>query len=219
MHFTSFILLFTVLAALALLSPSLRSSLRLTVRRAAFNVAMTLPLQEHALSLLPTAAHVTNLLVKVGADGDHYAVCAATADEPLGLCTDEADAGSSLARRHSVFLPGWRKPELVLSSCAVTFGVDLYSNGDGKVCLEPTTVGTWWFVGRSVGTCSGSGKLVAIDMMKPSKLVVIAKLTCIGATAGTDDTTTEALLAKAVADLTAIAAAGATPTRIKFLAA
>jgi len=56
-------------------------------------------------------------------------------------------------------------------------------------------------------------------MMKPSKLVVIAKLTCIGATAGTDVTTTEALLAKAVADLTAIAAAGATPTRIKFLAA
>ena len=212
------ILLFTVLAALALLSPSLRSSLRFTMRRAAFNVALALPPAEHSISLLPTAAHVTNLFVKWGADGDHYAVCAATADEPLGLCVDSADVGG-LTRRKSIFLPAWRKPEFALAGAAILVGARLYSDGTGKVVPTPTTVGTYWYVGRALAPASGTGKLVPIDMCQPEKVVVIAKLTCIGATAGTDDTTTEALLAKAVADLTAIAAAGGTPTQIMFLAA
>jgi hypothetical protein len=212
------ILSFALLLAL-LLSPSLRYKLRIGVRHAAFNVAMTLPLSEHALSLLPTAAHVSNLLTKVGADGDHYAVIAATSDEPLGLCIDEADTGNSLTRRKAIYLPGWKKPELVLSSCAVAFGQRLFSDGTGKVMLEPTVAGTYWFVGRSVGTCSGSGKLVPIDLCEPEKLLVIAKLTCIGAATGANDATTLATLGKVVADLTAIAAAGATPCRIKFLAA
>lgn len=78
----------------------------------------------------------------------HAAVCAAAADQPLGLATDEADAAEDpVAVR---LLGAGKGTVLMVAGETITADEDVYSKGDGKIMDEPAVAGTYWKVGRAV---------------------------------------------------------------------
>lgn len=173
----------------------------------------------HTLSLKSDAAITTRyLLMKRGSDAHHAAVCTAASDEPLGICTDEAtDAEDPIA----VQLLGVIKASvLMVAQGTIAADVDVYSYGDGTITVEPTTAGTFWKVGKS-RTLGAAGLEMEVEPCRPEKLVVIAALTCTDGTAAgaADLAALKAEMELATDDLRRIAAALATPCRVKVLAA
>lgn len=192
----------------------LRKKTRLRVRYNALGDG-----EHHELSLKADAAITTRfLLVKRGSDANHAAVCAAASDEPLGLCTDEADAAEdSIAVKLLGVVKG---TVLMVAQGVIAADVDVYSYGDGTITVEPTTAGTFWRVGKS-RTAGAAALEMEVEPCRPEKVIVLAALTCTNGTAGAaaDLSALKAEMELATDDLRRIAAALATPCRVKILAA
>jgi hypothetical protein len=171
------------------------------------------------LSLKADAVIATKfLLMKRGTDANHAAVCAAASDEPLGLCTDEAAAAEdSIAVK---LLGIVKETVLMVAQGNIAADVDVYSYGDGTITVEPTAAGTFWKVGKS--RTAGSAALeMEVEPCRPDKLIVLAALTCTNGTAAgaADLAALKTEMELATDDLRRLAAALATPCRVKILAA
>lgn len=117
------------------------------------------------------------LLGKVGADKDHIAVVAATADEPIGVMTDEASAAEEPVGVEP--LGNSLRTLPVVASAAIALDVDLYQTATGKVSIKPTVAGTYWKVGKSVEASTADGDVIEMIPQKPRKLIVLAALTSV----------------------------------------
>lgn len=154
-------------------------------------------------------------LVKLGSDSAHIAACAASGDEPLGVCSDAPAAGGDPAAVH--FLGATDDTAHFVSAGALNPGDKLYSNGDGRVRGTPTVAGVWWEVGTALTATTGADQEVEAESCKPRKVVVIAAFTA-GATAAAVDLATSEALANALkADLATIRAALVTPAQLQVL--
>ena len=107
---------------------------------------------EGSLTRLADAAITTrHLLVKIGSDEDHIAVCGAS-DCPLGSCSDEPSAAE---RPVNVNLFGCAlSTMLVVAAESITAGEEVYTAADGKVQDLPTDAGTYYRVGMALKAAS-----------------------------------------------------------------
>jgi hypothetical protein len=132
------------------------------------------------LSLRADAAISTrHLLVKVGSDVNHAAVISAAANEPLGLCTDEATAAEDPIA--VVLLGVAHKTVLMVAQGTIAANVDVYSYGDGTVTTVPTAVGTFWKVGKS-RTASTAGLEIEVEPCLPVLTKVVANAASLATT-------------------------------------
>ena len=135
------------------------------------NASVVPPPEEGALTLYPTPAHAAGVLVKWGADQDHYAVCGAS-DEPIGIVRSAVLAGDLTARKQTVYLLGaWKKPENLTCAAAVAFTDHLYTAANGQVQKLPVTTGTYYLVGRPL-SAGASGGLVPAQHIYPVSVSV-----------------------------------------------
>lgn len=124
------------------------------------------------LSLRADAVMATrNLLVKVGSDASHAAVISAAANEPLGLCTDEAAAAEDPIAVAMLGVADKTVPMVAQGTIAAN--VDVYSYGDGTVTTVPTAAGTFWKVGKS-RTASTAGLEIEVEPCLPVLTKVVA---------------------------------------------
>lgn len=115
------------------------------------------------------------LFVKAGADDEHIAVVAATADKPIGVATDEAAAAEDPV---NVELLGVTNRTLVcVAAAAIAVAADVYTTAAGKVTIKPTAAGTYWRVGVALTAPGADGDPVEVATCKPRKLIVVAALT------------------------------------------
>lgn len=184
-----------VLAAIAWLAwkfPffSARARRRHFRRVALENENLALQCRRENVRLKADAALAKYLLVKVGSDNEHSAVCGA-ADRPLG---NSDDAPAAAEDPLTVQLFGLLATErIVIASEAIAADVDVYTAASGKVQDLPAVAGTYWRVGRSTQSASGDADKFRIIPCEPEKLVVIAAPTVganiaafTGATVGAD---------------------------------
>lgn len=179
------------------------------------------------LSLRADAAHsYSNLLIKVGSDSRHGAVCGA-ANYPIGITTDQPEAAEDLFNVTPLEIAETTRKVRVAT--AIAADVDLYTAANGFAQVEPTVAGTYYKIGRSkyLAVQAGTGDYLSEFVPRaPVKVVVIAALTSgqNATAAATDLTTTEALANalkadynKLQTDYAAMAAALATPGEVKVL--
>jgi len=128
---------------------------------------------EAALTRLTDAAITTRgLLYKKGTDDNHVAICAATADCPLGVIDDEADAAE---KEIAVLILGKGPTKRMIASEAIAVGDALFTTTTGKVQNFPGAgVATYWQVGVALTAASGDGVLVEVADCVPVKLAVLA---------------------------------------------
>lgn len=171
------------------------------------------------LSLFADDAITTRYyLVKRGSDSNHFAVCAAASDEPLGVCFDQpSDAEYSAGVQ---LLGGCSGTVPVVAAETIAADDWLYSNGDGRVQDEPTVAGTFWMVGKAKDGASANQPL-EMEPCTPIRVVVLAALTCADGIAGAaaDLTALKTETEKLGDDFRRLAAACDGKTIIKFLAA
>ena len=168
-----------VLAVLALTLFVFANTSRLSRRNALIPACNTLApnwgTHTNGISLLSSAAVATRyLLGKRGADVDHVAVLAATADQPLGVMTDEASAAEESINVELLGVTNKTVP--VVAKVAITLDADLYGTADGKVGIKPTAAGTYWRVGRAMQAADAENDVIEMLPCKPRKLIVIAAL-------------------------------------------
>lgn len=126
-------------------------------------------------TLLSSAAVATRFLLgKFGADATHVAVIAAASDEPIGVMTDEASAAEEEMFVELLGLTNRTVP--VVAKVATTLNCDLYSNGDGKVTIKPTSAGTYWRVGKGLTAATADGDVIEMLPCRPKKLIVVSAL-------------------------------------------
>ena len=82
---------------------------------------------------------------------------------------------------------------------------------------EPSTAGTYWFLGDAVNPSGAANDVIEFNACVPQKVVVIAAPTAGTTAAATDLTTTEALANALKADIASIRTALATGARLKML--
>ena len=166
--------------------------------------------------LADAALTTRHLLVKVGSDGSHFAVCTAD-DLPLGVCRDEPDAAEYPA---AIKVPGcYDKTLIVVASEAIAVDDDIYTDEGGKVQDEPAVAGTFYKIGKALTAASGDGIELEIAHHAPIKVVVIAALTSTnGTAAGAADLAALKTEAEKIGDdVRAIGTALATPALVKVL--
>ena len=169
------------------------------------------------------------LVVKVGTDIGHIAVCGA-ADEPLGVCSDAPLIGESGSVDVFGAAKGTRR---ALAGAAITAGADVYTMAGGYLSAEPTVAGTYWLVGRALQAGAAPSNGVYDDFefaaCKPIRVLVIAAPTQTSSTTIANlhstavapvKTDFDALLVEAgklQADYYALRAAIAAPALVKYL--
>lgn len=166
--------------------------------------------------LADAALTTRHLLVKVGSDGSHFAVCGA-GDLPLGVCRDEPDAAEYPA---ALKVPGCYENTLkVVASEAIAVDDDIYTAASGKVQNEPATAGTYYKIGKAITAASGDGIELEIAHHAPIKVVVVAAFTSTNGTAGAaaDLAALKAEAEKIGDDVRALGTALATPALVKVL--
>jgi len=110
------------------------------------------------------------LLVEIGSDGEHVAVCNSANDIPLGVATDEAEAAGDPV---NVALLGSAASTLVVTTgAAVTEGDFLTCNASGQAVKLTATPGAYYIIGRALHS-SNSGELVEFDPTVPVQRVVV----------------------------------------------
>jgi len=126
----------------------------------------------HTLSLRADATISTkHLLVKRGSDANHAAVVASAANEPLGVCPDEADAAEDPV---TVTLLGVAKRTvLMVAQGTIAADVDVYSYGDGTITTTPAATGTYWKVGKS-RSAGVAGQEMEVEPCQPRLTNVVA---------------------------------------------
>jgi len=127
---------------------------------------------EDSITKLADAAQTTrHLLVKIGTDADHIAVCGASND-PLGVCNDEPSAAE---REANVILLGvTHNTVLMVASEAIPAGERVYTAASGKVQDEPSAAGTYYCVGRALTAAGDDGDVIEVEPCFPIGLVVPA---------------------------------------------
>lgn len=135
------------------------------------------------VTLLATAAIATRyFLVKKGADAAHVAVSTATADQPIGVCTDEPAAAEDAVNVR--LLGATDESVLMVANAAITQNADLYAAIGGKVGPAPTEAGTYWKVGRAMTAAAADGDKIEVESCTPVKVIVIAELGSVDAEIG-----------------------------------
>ena len=125
---------------------------------------------EDSVTKLADAALTTrNLVVKVGSDEDHVAVCGAS-DDPCGICTDEPSAAEREA--NVAFLGATNKSRLVVGSEVIAVGARAYTAASGKVQNLPAVAGTYYCIGRAVLACAADGDEFEIEPCFPLAVIV-----------------------------------------------
>lgn len=123
----------------------------------AVNAATNLIPGENVVSLLPTAAHAANVLVKWGADAQHYAVCGAN-DFPIGFVESNVLAGETGRAQAVCLLGSYRRPLAMTCSETIAYTDELYTAAAGAVQNLPVVTGTYYKVGRPLAAgVSGAG--------------------------------------------------------------
>lgn len=134
----------------------------------------------HSLSLRADATIATkHLLVKRGSDANHVAVCATAADEPLGVCPDEADAAEDPV--NVTLLGVVKRTVLMVAQGSINADVDVYSYGDGTVTTTPAATGTFWKVGKS-RTAGSAGQEMEVEPCQPQLTKVVANAATLATT-------------------------------------
>jgi hypothetical protein len=121
--------------------------------------------------LTDAAITTRHLLVKVGSDSDHIAVCGAS-DRPRGLCDDEAGAAEEPVNVN--LLGCGNTTQKMVASDAIADDVDVFTAADGKIQNEPSAAGTYYKVGRSMGAASTDGDEIEVEPCHPIAYVVAA---------------------------------------------
>lgn len=118
---------------------------------------------------LDATVTVRHLLYKKGSDNTHVAVCAATADAPLGTIDDEGVAEDELA----LLILGKGPTKKFVASEAIAVGDALFTTTSGKVQNFPGAgAATYWQVGIALTAAAADGDLVEASDCVPVKLVV-----------------------------------------------
>lgn len=108
------------------------------------------------------------LLVKVGSDADHIALCGAS-DIPIGIAEDTPDAGNDLAVS---LLGAAKESKPMIASAAIAAGVQVYTTADGKVQAKPAVAGTYYMVGTALTAAAADDDEIQVDPCVPIELVV-----------------------------------------------
>lgn len=110
------------------------------------------------------------LLAREGSSADNFNICGVT-DRPWGIITDEAAVGDMV----SIGLLGLTgRTGIMIANGAISANVDVYAAANGKVAVEPTTVGTYWRVGRTLTAAAADGDQIQVIPQTPQKVVVLA---------------------------------------------
>jgi len=132
---------------------------------------------KHSRRYRATAALATRFVfVKAGADDEHIAAIAATADKPIGVITDAADAAEDPIDVELAGINGRTLP-CVASAAIATLNLAVYTDAVGKVMIKPTAAGTYWKVGRNLTLAGAANDPVEVQPCEPRKLIVLAALT------------------------------------------
>ncbi len=125
---------------------------------------------EAVTRLTDAAITVRGLLYKKGTDDVHIAVCAATADAPIGIVDDEAaDAEAEVA----LLILGKGPTKRMVASEAIAVGDAVFTTTSGKIQNFPGAgAATYWQVGVALTAASGDGVICEIADCAPVKLVV-----------------------------------------------
>ncbi len=112
---------------------------------------------------------VRNLLYKLGTDDNHVAVCAATADAPLGTIDDEGVAEDEVG----LLILGKGPTKKFVAAEAIAVGDALFTTTSGKVQNFPGAgAATYWQVGIALSAAAADGDIVEASDCVPVKLVV-----------------------------------------------
>lgn len=104
------------------------------------------------------------LLVKLGSDANHIAVCSAVTDNPIGVCTDEPAAAEDEA---NVQLLGAASGTLrVVSGAAIAAGAYVATTATGKV---QTAIATQFAIGRALNASAGADEFIEIDPIRSDR--------------------------------------------------
>lgn len=125
---------------------------------------------ENALTRLADAALGTRfLLVKIGSDANHVAVCGVD-DIPLGIATDEPAAAEDPV---NVELLGVGERTLLgVASAAIAAGDLVVAAASGKLRTLPVAAGTYYIMGRALGAAGADGDTIEFVPSFPVQRVV-----------------------------------------------
>ena len=102
------------------------------------------------------------LLVKMGADANHVALCGA-ADPPIGVALALASAAEE--NIDVALLPGNLSTIKVVASAAIGFGALVEPAANGRVATLGIGAGTHHVVGRAMESAAGAGSVITIIPM------------------------------------------------------
>lgn len=122
-----------------------------------------------ATRLADAALTTRNLLVKIGSDAAHVAVCGVS-DIPLGLATDEPAAAEEPVNVELLGATG--RTLLGVASASISAGSLLVAAANGKLRALPGTSGTYYIIGRALGAASNDGDVIAFVPSFPVQRVV-----------------------------------------------
>lgn len=164
------LILLSLIVAIGLFASWLASRPRGRQLTALANVASGF--QPNRLTYLADAAIGTRyLLVKIGSDASHVALCGA-ADVPLGVATDEPAAAEEGV---SVNLLGVQQEcQIGIASAAIAAGAWIVPAADGKLRTLPAGAGTYHIIGRALKAAAADGDDVEFIPCFPTQRVVEA---------------------------------------------
>ncbi len=124
------------------------------------------------LAWVGTGADTAGYLVKEGTTaGSTVAIISAASDEPLGVALDGADAiGDPVAIG---MLGNSNITRKMVAKAAIAIGGPCYSDGTGKVTVEPTTAGVYWLVGTAKTTAAADGDVLEVETCKPVRVQLV----------------------------------------------
>jgi len=113
------------------------------------------------------AAH--NLMVKIGSDADHIAICGKN-DRPLGVCVDAPDVAEYPAGVEMLTGPD---TALAVAGAAVAAGDPVYTAANGKVVNAATSgSGATYLVGRALTAAAAADEEIEIEGCYPAAVTL-----------------------------------------------
>lgn len=126
---------------------------------------------EGNVTKLAAAAIATRFLImKTGADAAHAVICTAATDQPMGICTDEADAAEDPINV-AILGAGASTLKVTLGGTVVKDDL-LVADSAGKAVKLSTTAGAYWSIGVALQG-GDSGDVIEFDP-QPRKVIVSA---------------------------------------------
>jgi hypothetical protein len=124
---------------------------------------------DQAINKLTSAAITQRfLLYKRGADDDHIAVCAATADVPLGTVDDEAGGAEELV---AVQILGIGPTKKMVASEAMVVGDEVWTTATGRVQNRNAVTGTYWILGIALTASAANDDVIEVATCAPIRVV------------------------------------------------